>query len=366
MNFGQEDTGFWEEQQRGTAAGNDHMPQPFFERKAAEIPCRTWQNRWKNLVAAKEDLELNMKKLSEKAMHLVFLVSACASILAVAMICVFLFANGIPAIGKIGPLKFLLGQKWKPGNNLFGILPMILGSIYVTAGAIVVGVPIGILTAVYMSKFCPKRLYRVIKPAIDLLAGIPSVVYGFFGMVVLVPAMNLVVPAFVKGWNGLVRMLPEVCGFLEMQEKISGKSMATASVLLGIMILPTIIGVSESAINAVPDSYYEGALALGASHERSVFFATLPAAKSGILAGVILGVGRAIGETMAVIMVAGNQPRMPKGLFAGVRTMTANIVMEMGYATDLHREALIATAVVLFVFILIINLSFSVLNRKAA
>ena len=281
-----------------------------------------------------------MKNLKEQLMHAVFLLSACVSILCVAMICVFLFANGIPAIGKIGVLNFLTGEKWKPGNNLFGILPMILGSIYVTAGAVIIGVPIGILTAVFMSKFCPKPVYKVVKPAIDLLAGIPSVVYGFFGMVVIVPVVSQL-------FGG------------------SGKSMLTASILLGIMILPTIIGVSESAINAVPSSYYEGSLALGASHERSVFFATLPAAKSGILAGVILGVGRAIGETMAVIMVAGNQARMPKGILQGVRTMTANIVLEMGYATDLHREALIATAVVLYVFILIINLSFSIISRKA-
>lgn len=281
-----------------------------------------------------------MKNLKEQLMHLVFLLSACVSILCVAMICVFLFANGIPAIGKIGVFQFLAGEKWKPGNDLYGILPMILGSIYVTAGAVIIGVPIGILTAVFMSKFCPRRIYKVVKPAIDLLAGIPSVVYGFFGMVVIVPVVSQL-------FGG------------------SGKSMLTASILLGIMILPTIIGVSESAINTVPSSYYEGSLALGASHERSVFFATLPAAKSGILAGVILGVGRAIGETMAVIMVAGNQARMPKGILEGVRTMTANIVLEMGYATDLHREALIATAVVLFVFILIINLSFSIISRKA-
>lgn len=273
-------------------------------------------------------------------MHLVFIFSACTSILSVAVICFFLFANGIPAIGKIGIFKFLLGKHWKPGNNLYGILPMILGSIYVTAGAILLGVPIGVMTAIYLSRFCPRGLYKVIKPAINLLAGIPSIVYGFFGLTVIVPAMSCL-------FGG------------------SGKSMATASVLLGIMILPTIIGVSESAINAVPGSYYEGALALGASHERSVFFATLPAARSGIMAGVILGIGRAIGETMAVIMVAGNQARMPKGIFAGVRTMTANIVLEMGYATDLHRETLIATAAVLFVFILIINLSFSILSRKA-
>ena len=281
-----------------------------------------------------------MKNLKEQLMHMVFLLSACVSILCVAMICVFLFANGIPAIGKIGIFQFLAGEKWKPGNNIFGILPMILGSIYVTAGAVIIGVPIGILTAVFMSKFCPRHIYKVVKPAIDLLAGIPSVVYGFFGMVVIVPVVSQL-------FGG------------------SGKSMLTASILLGIMILPTIIGVSESAINAVPSSYYEGSLALGASHERSVFFATLPAAKSGILACVILGVGRAIGETMAVIMVAGNQARMPKGILQGVRTMTANIVLEMGYATDLHREALIATAVVLFVFILVINLSFSIISRKA-
>ena len=276
----------------------------------------------------------------ETLMKGIFLLAACASILAVALICLFLFANGLPAIGKIGIIDFLLGKVWKPGNDLYGILPMILGSIYVTAGAIVVGVPIGILTAVFMAKFCPKGLYRFLKPAVELLAGIPSVVYGFFGLVVIVP---------------LIR---------ELFPDSKGTSMLAASLLLGIMILPTIIGVSESAIRAVPESYYEGGLALGASHERSVFFATLPAAKSGILAGVILGIGRAIGETMAVIMVAGNQPRMPAGLLKGVRTLTSNIVMEMGYAADLHREALIATAVVLFVFILLINLLFSVLKRR--
>lgn len=276
----------------------------------------------------------------EQAVHVLFFLSACASILAVGIICVFLFANGVPAMAKIGLFDFLLGKTWRPGNDIYGILPMILGSIYVTAGAIVTGVPIGILTAVFMAGFCPPKLYAMIKPAINLLAGIPSVVYGFFGLIVLVPAMSAL-------FGG------------------SGKSIATASVLLGLMILPTIIGVSESAIRAVPGSYYEGALALGASHERSIFFATLPAARSGIMAGVILGIGRAIGETMAVIMVAGNQASMPKGLFAGARTMTANIVIEMGYAADLHREALIATAVVLFVFILIINLSFSILSRRS-
>ncbi|MBR2383848.1 MAG: phosphate ABC transporter permease subunit PstC, partial [Anaerotignum sp.] len=221
-----------------------------------------------------------------------------------------------------------------------GIFPMIVGSVYVTAGAIIVGVPLGILCAVFLAWFCPKKLYKIIKPAVELLAGIPSIVYGFFGLVVLVPIMQNL-------FGG------------------SGKGVLTASILLGIMILPTIIGVSESSIRAVPQSYYEGSLGLGATHERSVFFAVLPAAKQGILAGVILGVGRAIGETMAVIMVAGNQPVVPGSIFSGVRTMTANIVMEMGYAADLHREALLGTAVVLFVFILIINLCFSMLKRRA-
>ena len=290
-------------------------------------------------------------KVKEKVMEIVFLVAACVSILAVLLICVFLFSSGIPAIGKIGPLNFLGGTVWKPSNNLFGILPgndiygifpMILGSIYVTAGAIIIGVPIGIFMAVFMARFCPGSLYKILKPAVELLAGIPSIVYGFFGMEVLVPLLRNTFAAF----------------------NCKGNSMLAASILLGIMILPTIIGVSESAICAVPNSYYEGSLALGADHERSVFFAVLPAAKSGILAGVVLGIGRAIGETMAVIMVAGNQPAMAHSIFKGVRTMTANVVIEMGYATGIHREALIATGVVLFVFILLINLLFSVIKRR--
>ena len=280
-----------------------------------------------------------MKKVKEKGMEIVFLIAACVSILSVALICIFLFMNGIPAIKEIGFFNFVGGKIWKPGNNIFGILPMILGSIYVTAGALVIGVPIGILTAVFLARFCPKKIYKIVKPGVDLLAGIPSVVYGFFGLCVLVPWVR-------STFGG------------------NGNSILTASVLLGIMILPSIIGVSESAIRAVPNKYYEGALALGATHERSVFLTVVPAAKSGILAGVILGVGRAIGETMAVIMVAGNQARMPKGVLKGVRTLTANIVIEMGYAADLHREALIATGVVFFVFILLINLLFSALKRR--
>lgn len=272
-------------------------------------------------------------------MHLVFLLSAVISIAAVILICVFLFSSGVPAIAQIGLKEFLTGTEWRPGNNIFGIFPMIVGSLYVTAGALVIGVPIGILTAIFMARFCPEGLYRIMKPAINLMAGIPSVVYGFFGLVILVPLVRDYI-----GGRGL--------------------SVLTASILLGLMILPTIISMSEAAIRAVPESYYEGALALGASHERSVFSAVVPAARSGIFAGIILGIGRAVGETMAVIMVAGNQALIPEHLTDGVRTLTTNIVLEMGYATDLHREALIATAVVLFVFILIINLSFSLIKRR--
>ena len=277
--------------------------------------------------------------MKEKLMKLVFLLTACVSIAAVVLICVFLFLNGVPAISKIGFFQFLFGTHWKPANQLFGIWPMIVGSVYVTAGALLTGVPIGILTAVYLARFCPDWLYKPVKSAVNLMAGIPSVVYGFFGLVVLVP--------FVRNTFGG-----------------RGMSVLTASLLLGLMILPTIISVSEAAIRAVPQSYYEGGLALGASHERSVFTTILPAAKSGILAGVVLGIGRAIGETMAVMMIAGNQPVIPKHLTDGVRTLTANIVMEMGYSTDLHRASLIGTAVVLFVFILIINLSLSLIKRR--
>ena len=283
-----------------------------------------------------------LRALRERAMALVFLLAALVSILCVGLICAFLFANGIPAMREIGVPDFLLGRTWKPGNDIYGIFPMIVGSVYVTGGALVLGVPIALLTAVYLAYFCPKGLYRLLKPAVELLAGIPSVVYGFFGIMVLVPFVR----AIGEPWNG------------------KGSSIATASILLAIMILPTIIGVVEPALRAVPRSYYEGALALGATHERSVYTVVAPAARSGILAGIVLGVGRAMGETMAVIMVAGNQARMPKGILQGIRTLTGNIVIEMGYAEGLHREALIATGVVLFTFILIINLAFSALKRR--
>lgn len=283
--------------------------------------------------------KVKFQAMKEGAARAAFTFTALVSILAVVLICVFLFANGIPGMVRIGVWDFLSGDRWKPGQEVFGILPFILGSVYVTAGALVIGVPAGLMTALFLSRFAPKKIAKVMRPAVQLLAGIPSVVYGFFGLVVLVP---------------LVR---EVFGG-------TGSSLLTASVLLGMMILPTIISVAESALNAVPPSYYEGALALGATHERSVFHVVLPAAKSGVMAGIILGVGRAIGEATAVMMVAGNRTSMPKGLLKGVRTLASNIVMEMGYAVDMHREALIATAVVLFVFILLINVLTSILKRR--
>ena len=273
----------------------------------------------------------------EQTMHLVFLLFGVVTIGFVLLISIYLIAAGLPAIREIGLVDFLFGKTWAStaAEPKFGILPFILTSIYGTAGAILIGVPVGFMTAVFLAKVAPRSLAGLVRPAVDLLAGIPSVVYGFFGLVVIVP------------------MIRETFGG-------SGTSLLAASVLLGIMILPTIITVSRSALLAVPNSYYEGALALGATHERAVFRIVLPAAKSGVMAAIILGVGRAIGEAMAVMMVAGNRAVIPDSLLKGVRTLTSNIVLEMGYATDLHREALIATAMVLFVFILIINVLFSI------
>lgn len=278
--------------------------------------------------------------LKERFFYALFALNAMLAIIAVVMICLFLFANAFPTISKIGFLEFIFGFDWYPSEELFGIFAMIIGSFYVTALAIFIGVPLGVLSAIYLSCFCHKRLKKYLMPCVELLGAIPSVVYGFFGLVVIVPFLSSV-------FGG-----------------ISGKGVLATSLVLAIMILPTIILLSKAAIDALPKSYFEGALALGASKERSVFFALVPAAKSGILAAVILGVGRAIGEAMAVIMVAGNQVQIPHSLTDGVRTLTTNIVLEMGYATDLHREVLIASAAVLFVFILIINASFNAIKKE--
>ncbi len=277
--------------------------------------------------------------LKERAARAVFGTAALVSVAAVALICIFLFANGIPAMARIGLPDFLLGSTWKPTSDLYGIFPMLVGSGYVTAGALVVGVPAGVLTAVYLSQFASGRLSTLLKGGIDLLAGIPSVVYGFFGLMVLVP-------------------------FIRTEMAGRGLSLLAASVLLGIMILPTVVTVSKNALDAVPESYYQGAVSVGASHERAVFTVVVPAAASGILASVVLGVGRAMGETMAVVMVAGNQPQVPGSVFDGVRTLTANIVLEMGYAADLHRGALIATGVVLFVLVMLVCALFHTLKTE--
>lgn len=281
-------------------------------------------------------------KSFEGFMKVVFLICAAMSVVSIILICIFIFAGGIPFIQEYGLKNFILGTEWKPSNTpqSFGILPMILGSIYVTIGAIIIGVPIGVLTAVYLSKFCNNKLYKLLKPGINLMAGIPSIVYGFFALVVIVPIIR-------DGVGG------------------TGMNILTASILLGIMILPTVISMSEASLRAVPGSYYEGSIALGATHERTIMSVILPAAKSGVLSSIILGIGRAIGETMAVILVAGNQARMPAGITKGVRTLTTNIVIEMAYAADKHREALIATAAVLFIFILIINGTFLIVKRRS-
>ncbi|MFL2097361.1 phosphate ABC transporter permease subunit PstC [Marinilactibacillus psychrotolerans] len=273
----------------------------------------------------------------------IFFLSACFSIVALLLIVVFIFANGVPFMLDYGFFKFIFGMEWTPTNSpaSYGIFSMIIGSIYVTLGAAVVGVPIGVMTAIFMADFCPPFLYKILKPAVNLMAAIPSIVYGFFALQVFTPLIR-------QYFGG------------------NGYSVLTASILLGIMILPTVISLSESALRAVPRTYYTGSIALGATHERSIFRVLLPAAKSGIISSIILGIGRAIGETMAVVLIAGNQAIIPDSLLSGVRTLTTNIVIEMAYATGEHRDALIATAVVLFGFILLINSIFLYFKNKEA
>lgn len=285
---------------------------------------------------------MTKQSFKEAIFKAIFFMSAAVAVVAILLICYFIFRNGLPFMADYGFSRFLLGSDWSPTNNpaSYGILPMIIGSLLVTFGAILIGVPTGVLTAVFMVYYCPKPIYGFLKSAINLMAAIPSIVYGFFGLQLLVP--------WVRTFSG------------------NGMSVFTASVLLGIMILPTIISLSESAIRTVPKTYYSGSLALGASHERSIFSVILPAARSGILSAIILGIGRAIGETMAVILVAGNQPVIPSGIFEGTRTLTTNIVLEMAYASDQHRDALIATSAVLFFFILLINASFAYLKGKSS
>ena len=278
----------------------------------------------------------------EKVMRGVFLFSAVFSILALATITVFLFISGVPFIAKTGFAKFIFGSDWKPlaDNPSFGIFPMITASLYVTALSVIFGIGIGLLTAIALYKFCPKKLVAPIRQMINLLAGIPSVIFGLFGMTVIVP--------FVRNY-----ISPTGVGY----------GIFSASIVLSIMILPTIVSVSLDSLNSVSSTYYEGALALGATKEQATFKIMLPAAKSGILAGVVLAIGRAIGETMAVIMVIGGSPERPTSMFQSVRTLTANIAMGALELSGDALSALIATGVVLFVFTLILNVSFSLLKK---
>ena len=273
----------------------------------------------------------------EKLARAIFLTFACVSIAAVLTITVYIFSAGIPAMAEIGVFKFLFGTTWDASTNQFGILPLILASICGTVGAIIIGVPIGILTAVFLTEIARPRVAKIIHPAIEL-----SVVYGFFGMLVIVPAIRAMFPG-----------------------KTIGDSLLAAIIILAIMVIPTIVNVTENALRAVPKSYREASLGLGATPIRTIFKVTIPAARSGILSGVILGVGRAIGETMAVIMVAGNVANMPT-LLGTTRFLTTGIAMEMSYASGLHRQALFAIGLVLFIFIMIVNISFTIISRKGA
>lgn len=297
-------------------------------------------------ILSRNQIILNQKKnfkpdrlVVEKIVKLIFLMAAITSVISMLLIAGFTLAKGVPAIQEIGLLKFIFGMKWKPGANIFGVFPMIVTSLYATIGAIVVGVPIGLLTAIFIVEVAPRNISNILSPMIDLLAAIPSVVYGFFGLIVVLPIIDEV---FNNGGNSLLAVI----------------------IILGVMILPTVINISAYAIKTVPNEYKEGSLALGATKMQTMFKVTLPAAKSGILAAVILGIGRAVGETMAVLLVAGNAAIMPESIISRVRTLTGNIAIEMSYATGLHQEALFATGVVLFVFIIILNITLRLITSK--
>jgi phosphate ABC transporter permease protein PstC len=271
-----------------------------------------------------------MQQAGEKITRGVLTVIAFSALTSLLLIAAFIFKEGVPFIARTGFSDFLFSSDWQPERGHFGICPMIVASLWVTFGAMLIGAPLGVAGAIFLSEFLPKTVMRIIKPTIELLVGIPSVVYGFIGVVVLAPLIR----AHLGG---------------------PGLSILLASVILGIMILPTVVSISTDAITSVPNSYREGALALGATRWQAVYMVVLKAARSGIIAGIILGMGRAVGETMAVIMVSGNAVKVPHSALDSVRTLTANIALEMGYATGLHREALFATGVVLFVMIMLLN-----------
>ncbi len=277
--------------------------------------------------------------LKEKILEKTFFLIALSSISILALIAFFIFEQGIPLIWKIGPGSFLLGERWFPSQGSFGIFPMIVGSFWVTLGALIVGVPLGVACAVFLCELTPPAIGMVFRPMIQLLAAIPSVIFGFWGLIILVPMIR-------QSLGG------------------PGLSVLAGSLVLGIMILPTIISISEDSLRALPRSFKEGALSLGATHWQTIWRVLLPAARSGIVASVILGMGRAVGETMAMIMILGNAAQMPHSLLDSARTLTTNIGIEMGYATGDHRQALFATGVILFFIIMALNTLALFISRK--
>lgn len=295
------------------------------------------KNMKKENISTEKIKQKKLTDLLEKFVEIIFFLSASVAVISVIVITIFIFIKGAPAISKIGLLNFILGSDWNPSGDIYGIFPMIISTVLATIGAMVIGVPIGILTSIFISEIAPKNISNIVRPAVELLSGIPSVVYGFFGLIVIVP--------FVGELEKLVT-----------GKNMGGNSLLATSIILGIMILPTIINISETSIRAVPKKYKEASLAMGASHLQTIFKVILPAAKSGIITSIVLGLGRAVGETMAVILVAGNTPTVPDSIFDSIRPLTANIAIEMGYATGLHQEALFATGVVLFIFIMTLNL----------
>lgn len=285
---------------------------------------------------------IRLRNRKEKSIETVLLICALVSVISVLFISFFIFQRGIPLFKTVGVGEFLFGTDWAPSNETnprYGILPFIVGSIYVTLGSLVLAVPVGILTAVFMAEIANKKAVEIMRSVVQLLAGIPSVIYGFFGVIVI------------------SKFIRETFGG-------TGYSMLSGSIILAIMVLPTIINITEVTIASLPKSIKEGSLALGATRWQTIVKVQLPAAKSGIIAGVVLGMGRALGETMAVLMVAGNAPIMPKGPLSKVRTLTMNIVTDMGYASGDHMTALFTTSIVLFLFILILNLSVNIIKGK--
>ncbi|KXG75951.1 phosphate ABC transporter permease subunit PstC [Thermotalea metallivorans] len=290
-----------------------------------------------------------MKKY-EKTIEIVLLISATVATLSVFLITFFIFKEGLPLLLDYGITNFVFGKDWAPTNGKYGAFPMIAGSVSVTVGALVIGVPAGIACAIFLAEIAPKSVVKFLKPAVELLAGIPSVVYGFFGLSVFVPMIRNYILPMVQKWNP--------------NAYTSGYSILGGSMILAIMILPTIINISENSIRAVPIEYKQGSLALGASRFETIAKVILPAAKSGVVASVVLGMGRAVGETMAVILITGNMPKVPGNVLDSVATLTGTIAMEMGYATPTHQKALFAMGIVLFVFIMLLNMMATCTKRK--